>query len=801
MTIASSANSERERRLNALLLLVVQSQEKGISTDRQSLLSAHPEFADELEEFFAGRDFVQRFKHKESTPADAHNWTDRTGLLGDFQILREIGRGGMGIVYEARQMSLDRHVALKVLPLAAAVDSRQLQRFHNEARAAALLQHPHIVPIYSVGCERDVHYYAMQLVDGGSLAALIRRLRQSLDGDAPVADTMADAEGPADPQKSAQHAATSLMREPAPRSEVSSTEQNTKRGPNGSAKWASRSQHFQDVARWGTAAAEALEHAHQNGVVHRDIKPANLLLDDRGHLWITDFGVALLHSTSGLTTPGELVGTLRYMSPEQARGERGLVDHRTDVYSLGVTLYELLTRHPPFPTNDPGELVHQIAAEDPAPPRAADRSIPVDLETIVLKAIEKNPQDRYVTAQALADDLQRFLDARPILARRPSVIDHARKWMRRHPSVVVAALLLLLCGVIGFGVSTAMIAHEQAETKKAYEQERQRAAEAEERLQLARRLADEMIRIADEEGPDDPSQQGLRQRLLMAAVESYQEFIDLRGGDPAAQSELESTQIKVKQFLADLAMLRGAQQHTLLNRSSVQDDLHLSESQRDRLAVVFEDIISSGPVTQQDLPRLKTETRSQKLVREMREHDDAIANILTPAQFIRLDQIALQFRGVQAFQELEVITTLGLTRDQRDQLREIIRRSDIDRGGGPSREMSQAGDSPPGGRSFRDRGDGPPPNAPAGPDQPGPPGQRSRPGADGDVEADLNQALRILTPEQAVRWRALTGDRFTGSTSPSPESDQSQPPGPRRERGDRPPLPPDDRFRQRPEEF
>jgi serine/threonine protein kinase len=796
MTISSSTNTERERRLNAVLLAVVQLQEQGLSPDRQSLLSGHPEFAAELEEFFSGREFVQRFKQQGPTPTGSQNWAGDTGSLGDYHILREIGRGGMGIVYEARQMSLDRRVALKVLPFAAAVDSRQLQRFQNEARAAALLQHPHIVPIYSVGCERDVHYYAMQLVDGDSLAALIRGLRQAESGDTPVACTFADAGGSGSERNPAQRAVTSPMVVPPPGSAADSHRTQSDRELAFTARSQSMSHHFQDVARWGMSAAEALEHAHQNGVVHRDIKPANLLLDGLGHLWITDFGVALLQSTSGLTTPGELVGTLRYMSPEQASGKRGVVDHRTDVYSLGVTLYELLTLHPPFPTNDPGELVRQIAAEDPAPPRAADRRIPVDLETIVLKAIEKNPQDRYVTALALADDLQRFLDARPILARRPSVVDHTRKWMQRHPSIVVAALLLLVCGVIGFGVSTAMIAHEQAATKTAYELERQRAAEAEERLQLARRLADEMIRIADEEGPDDPSQQVLRQRLLMAAVESYQEFIDLKGGDPQAQSELESTQINVKKFLADLAMIRGAQQHTLLNRSSVQDDLQLSENQRDRLGTMFDDIIARGPVEQRDLPRLNTETRSQQLLREMREHDDAIAEVLTPTQFVRLDQIALQFRGVQAFQELEVIATLELTRDQRDQLRELIRGSAAGRGGRSSREMAGSGNSPPGERSVHGRGDGPPPDAPG---RPGPPGQLSRLRNDGDAESDMNRALRILKPEQVTRWRAMVGDPFTGSTCPSSDSDRSPPPWSRQDRGDRPP--PGDRIPQQPGKF
>src|SRR5438876_9059438 len=178
--------------------------------------------------------------------------------------------------------------------------------------------------------------------------------------------------------------------------------------------------HFRTVAEWGVQAAMALDHAHEQGVIHRDIKPANLLVDQNGHLWITDFGLAICQTEANLTMTGDLVGTLRYMSPEQALAKRVPIDHRTDVYSLGDTLYELLTLRPAFPGVDRQEVMRQIAFEEPPPPRRLDRAVPAELEVVVLKALEKSPADRYATAQELADDLRRWLDDRPIPAQRPS---------------------------------------------------------------------------------------------------------------------------------------------------------------------------------------------------------------------------------------------------------------------------------------------------------------------------------------------------------------------------------------------
>jgi tetratricopeptide (TPR) repeat protein len=206
---------------------------------------------------------------------------------------------------------------------------------------------------------------------------------------------------------------------------------------------------FRTVANLGIQAAEALEHAHELGVIHRDIKPANMMVDARGNLWITDFGLAHCQSQAGLTMSGDLVGTLRYMSPEQALAKRVLVDHRTDIYSLGVTLYELLTLEPAFPGTDRQELLRQIAFEEPRPPRRLNKVIPPELETVVLKAIEKNPAERYSTPQELADDLRRFLDDKPIRARRPTLVHRTRKWARRHkPLVGSAVVVLILMGLL-----------------------------------------------------------------------------------------------------------------------------------------------------------------------------------------------------------------------------------------------------------------------------------------------------------------------------------------------------------------
>jgi WD40 repeat protein len=358
----------------------------------------------------------------------------------------------MGVVYEAEQISLARRVALKVLPFAAALDARQLQRFKNEAQAAAHLQHTHIVPVYYVGCERGVHFYAMQFIEGHSLAAVIAGLRASAarlavsPSDRPTGDQAAGQPIPAAGGDTARVL------------DGLSTARSTMDAP-----W------FRTVARLGVEAAEALDHAHEQGVVHRDVKPANLLADGAGRLWVTDFGLARLGGEAGLTLTGDLLGTLRYMSPEQALAKRVPVDARTDVYSLGVTLYELLTLEPAYDGRNREEVLRQLAFEEPRPPRRRNRAVPAELETIVLKAMAKNPEERYGTARELADDLRRFVEDKPIRAKKPSLRQRAARWARRHKTVVRAAFVVLALAVVALAVSTVFIWRAKEELDRANE--------------------------------------------------------------------------------------------------------------------------------------------------------------------------------------------------------------------------------------------------------------------------------------------------------------------------------------------
>jgi eukaryotic-like serine/threonine-protein kinase len=344
------------------------------------------------------------------------------GTLGDFRLLREIGRGGMGIVYEAEQVSLGRRMALKVLPLFDALDPRQLVRFHNESRAAASLKHPNIVGVHSIGFERGLHYYAMDYIDGRTLATVIAQRQATSDAGA------------------------------------NETEE-----------------YVRTVARWGIQAADGLDHAHTLGIVHRDIKPSNLMVDALDHLWITDFGLAMGDTITGPTMSGDLLGTLRYMSPEQASGQRQVLDSRTDIYSLGATLYELVTLQPAFPTENRQELLRHITDTDPSPPHHLNQSVPRDLETIILKAMGKEPAARYSSARALADDLRRFLDDQPIAAQRPTLRERAGKWLRRHRALAWGATALLIVTTLLSLTGVLLVARERREAiRQRDEAQRQR---------------------------------------------------------------------------------------------------------------------------------------------------------------------------------------------------------------------------------------------------------------------------------------------------------------------------------------
>ena len=454
----------------------------GRTISRSDFLAQHSEIADALRQCLSGLEFIhaagmqlsasQAFSS--SRPSDLISPSAR---LGDYRILREVGRGGMGVVYEAEQVSLGRHVALKVLPFAAAIDPKQRQRFQIEAQAAAQLHHPHIVPIFSVGCDHEIHYYAMQFVEGRSLGAMLHELRHPNDrlaesgtcSGVPELDLADKAASSAmEPLNLGVRLAGACKQRIGDSKPLAVNDSDTVSTPtSGSARPCNSfvlsttngpvppdRAFFRNIARLGVEAAEALEHAHGLGILHRDIKPANLLIDRDGALWITDFGLARFPSDLSLTHTGDIVGTLRYMSPEQALARRGVVDQRTDVFSLGVTLYELLALRPAFDGRDHQELLRQIALDEPTKPRRINPAVPRDLETIVLKAMAKDPSARYATAQELAADMKRFLDNRAILARRPGPVERSLRWAMRHRELVATTAAVLVIALI---VSTAAI--------------------------------------------------------------------------------------------------------------------------------------------------------------------------------------------------------------------------------------------------------------------------------------------------------------------------------------------------------
>jgi serine/threonine protein kinase len=477
---AADAQLSGDTRVAELLDELANRLQTGEPVDVEAFLAQHPEHAERLRRLVPAAQVLAELEQsgQTSAPKTADVPDPVAGVLGDFRIVREIGRGGMGVVYQAEQISLKRRVALKVLPFAGALDPRRLQRFQNEAQAAASLHHTNIVPVHGIGCERAVHFYAMQYIEGQSLAAILRELRHNAGREGDEDEEPVDGKAATTSHVPRAAAPVAASADTGPRAGLS-TEQSIQSAG-----------YFRAVAELGIQAAEALEHAHETGVIHRDIKPANLLVDGRGKLWITDFGLAQCRDQAGMTLTGDLVGTLRYMSPEQALAKRVVIDHRTDLYSLGVTLYELLTLEPAFSGTDRQELLRQIALEEPRAPQRLNKAIPPELATIVLKAMEKNATDRYASAQEMAEDLRRYLRHEPIRARTPTWLQRAGKWSRRHPAVVRSAAVLLLVMTVGSLLSAWLIWQEKKRTSEALEAETAQRYFAEEQDAVTRAVLD-----------------------------------------------------------------------------------------------------------------------------------------------------------------------------------------------------------------------------------------------------------------------------------------------------------------------
>ena len=353
--------------------------------------------------------------------------TSKLPKIPGYEIHSVLGHGGMGIVYQARQVTLNRDVALKVLPaVVGAASPAIVERFRREAAAAAQLRHKNIVPIYDFGQSDEFYYYAMELVVGEPLDVVVRHLASQFGTGRMLHDL---------PAQSDEFVATRGLNPP-------------KGLGAGNRHWVDAKPftrgYFHRVASWFADVAEALYEAHSLGIVHRDIKPGNLVVSQDGRLVVTDFGLAMADQEDPITRTGAIMGTLRYLSPEQALGNRVPVDHRTDIYSLGATFYEVLTLCPMVSAADDHQLLAAILSHDPTPPRRTNPSIPPDLETICLKAVEKLPDRRYASAMELAEDLRAFLADRPILARRPNAVARVTRWTRRHKIGAIAAVSIML---------------------------------------------------------------------------------------------------------------------------------------------------------------------------------------------------------------------------------------------------------------------------------------------------------------------------------------------------------------------
>jgi serine/threonine-protein kinase len=525
--------------LQELLLAYLEAGEAGRPIDREWLLAGHPEFASELAAFFADYDGFARMAGSLSGAARAGEPTPVAtapappagpgGDLGDYELLEELAAGGIGIVYKARQKSLNRVVALKMIPAGRGARTADLRRFRVEAEAAAQLDHPAIVPIYEVGEGEGRWFFSMQLIEGGSLDRHLGRFRDDPEG----------------------------------------------------------------AARLLAAVARAVHYAHQRGILHRDLKPANILLDAQGQPHVTDFGLAKrvpaldggdgqdpLAGGLSLTQSGDLVGTPCYMAPEQAEPRRGRLTTAADVYGLGAILYTVLTGRPPFRGVTVFDTLLQVVQKPPERPRAVCPQVDRDLEAVCLKCLEKDPAGRYPSALALAEDLERWLAGEPVRARRAGPCERAWKWARRRPAaaallaVSAAAALALALGGVWYNARLEDALESATAERETARREHQRA---EANFRRAVDAVDRMVlRLDREELPHIPAVQQVRQAVLLDALEFYKQFLQEKSDDPAVRRE------------AGRAYSRAGDIYRLLGRQ--QDAVHTygrALELQERLAAAF----------------------------------------------------------------------------------------------------------------------------------------------------------------------------------------------------------------------
>jgi serine/threonine protein kinase/tetratricopeptide (TPR) repeat protein/Tfp pilus assembly protein PilF len=626
-------NSARDSLVEQLAESFVERFRRGERPAISEYVERYPQLADQIQEVFpalVAMEQVHRDIQAEAPPPTAPCAVPVLTTLGDFHILREVGRGGMGIVYEAEQVSLGRRVALKVLAGSMLADAKHRKRFEREARSAARLHHTNIVPVFGVGEQDGVYYYVMQYINGLGLDEVLNELKQlrsqsTTPGIDQATQPHAAAPRSRQPDVSAVNVAEALLSgnfaptvlfdrshrsgeadAPAPALSATAVGQLSNTAPHPrsfalpgqseqSGKSHNRTVYWQGIARIGAQAADALQYAHEQGVIHRDIKPANLLLDTRGSVWVTDFGLAKANDQQDLTHTGDVLGTLRYMAPEAFENK---TDVRSDVYALGLTLYELLSLMPAFGETDRHKLIKQVTTGTPPRLRTLDPHIPRDLEIIVHKAIDREPEQRYQSAGELAADLQRYLGDEPIRARRISPVRRLARWCRRNPAVAslttTIALLLTIASAVSLVAAMrfeklakhnanlvvqadqdkalALVAQQEAE---AAQRQAETAAATEKRLReeaerqkdrantnfaRARRAVDAYLsKVTDEELLAVPGLQPLREDLLAEALKFYSEFIQEQSDDPALQVELAAAQHRLAIIQRELGNAEASQ--------------------------------------------------------------------------------------------------------------------------------------------------------------------------------------------------------------------------------------------------
>ena len=512
--------------LDEVVESILREHRRGQVRDVDHYVEKHPELEEQIREVVPAVLMMEKFK---AATEFGHNSVGGSGVLlggksiqqlGDYEIVRELGRGGMGVVYEATQQSLNRSVAVKVLKHSYLANETSSLRFIREARIAAQLHHTNIVPILDVAQHDDVHFYVMQLIDGCSFDRVMNVLHSLSAEDLPAG---IDSSCVLRPSLREASIATRLLRCDAFTDEQTNEDEQEQTRPLSdheiselqTQRFGRDAQWWRHVAEVGKQVADALAYAHGQGVLHRDIKPGNLILDNQQRVWVTDFGLATSDESMSITASGDAVGTLRYMAPEQFDAK---TDTCSDIYSLGATLYELATGHPAFTGNTKPQLIQRILSGACKRPRQHVPSMPRDLENIILKAMAHAPQLRYQSAQELHSDLSRFLQNRPVQARPINIVTRCWRWCRRQPAVAIptlsAGLLLLLVAVIA---TSGYFRVKQALTEKAAEYQRAEQQQA---------LAGENLKKANESLTIANRERSRAEHNLSLSLESLEKVFD-----------------------------------------------------------------------------------------------------------------------------------------------------------------------------------------------------------------------------------------------------------------------------------